>query len=213
MFSGHYRALAEKARGQAKDVQKYRSGGFTFQQHERSLLTDPYLSVQYSESETNIYHIFFDCDGKTLTLRVKFHRDEIEPPSIKLAGGVLKAKHMWLDPHTLKVIGYMPITSVSKWMSSGLKLNQAIHDIISEFKRNPPNIISVYEKEMREFSYMAPLPEPLAPPVVSESSSSSSSQQDVSVVDQIVKLAELFHQGVLSEDEFKEAKAKLIERM
>lgn len=174
------------------------------------------LVAGHDSSSANIYHIFFDCDhGKTLTLRVKFHRDEIEPPSIKLAGGVLKAKHMWLDPHTLKVNGYMPITSVSKWMSSGLKLNQAIHDIISEFKRNPPKIISVDEKAMLQFSSVVPLPEPLAPPIVPESSSSSSSspQQDVSIVDQIVKLAELFHQGILSEDEFKEAKAKLIEKM
>jgi hypothetical protein len=162
----------------------------------------------WSSETENIYHVNFDCEGKALTLRVKLHQDKTQPPSIKLAGGVIKAKHLWLDPRTLKVNGYMPITCVSKWMDSGLKLNQAVHKIIQEFQQNPPEIISVDEKEMINVSSSHLLakndpPVPIAPPMV----------QEENVVDQIVKLADLFHKGILTEDEFKEAKSKLILKM
>mmetsp|Transcript_13585 Transcript_13585/g.25513 ORF Transcript_13585/g.25513 Transcript_13585/m.25513 type:complete len:110 (+) Transcript_13585:987-1316(+) len=109
----------------------------------------------------------------------------------------------------------MPITCVSKWMDSGVKLNQAVHEIIEEFKRRPPVIIAVNEKEMLSFSHLHKHPPvPIAPPmVVAEDEEHKHHQERENAVDQIVKLADLFHQGILTEDEFKEAKAKLILKM
>jgi hypothetical protein len=113
----------------------------------------------------------------------------------------------------------MPITSVSKWIDSGIKLNQAVHQIIQEFKENPPVLISVDEKEMISFSHLVKHPPvPIAPPMLEAGVEHGQQgqeyhQQQENMVDQIVKLAELFHQGILTEDEFKEAKAKLILKM
>jgi hypothetical protein len=63
-----------------------------------------------------------------------------------LAG--LKARHSWLDDR-MQVVGFPPIQSDEAWRSSRLLLGAAVHQVIQQLQVNPPDIIEITDKGLR----------------------------------------------------------------
>ena len=55
-------------------------------------------------------------------------------PTMTLHG--VRASHNWLDIR-MKVIGYTPISTDQRWISSNLKLGDAVYAVIHHFQLTP----------------------------------------------------------------------------
>ena len=60
---------------------------------------------------------------------------------MSLAG--VRARHDWVEPRSMRIIGYDPILSEQKWKRSGLSLGQAVHEVVKHLQLNPPEILEI----------------------------------------------------------------------
>lgn len=111
---------------------------------------------------------------------------------------------------------------VTRIAKKGIKdtddISDALHKAIKketfevEFYREGKKMLATVPRVFRPDA--GPLPElaPIEEPTVSAPATTTIIQPEMSVADELMKLAELKEQGILSEEEFEQQKAKLLER-
>jgi hypothetical protein len=100
------------------------------------------FAINYRTSDDSTHDTVFSTQsGMALILRVHLSSSrEGAAPVMSLVG--VKASHPWLDS-SMKVIGFSAISNETNWKSSGIKLGNAVTDVVQHFQLNPPVILKV----------------------------------------------------------------------
>ena len=64
-----------------------------------------------------------------------------------LAG--VKARHPWIDPRSMRVIGYNPLEGEQNWKASNLSLGQAVHAVVKHIQLNPPEVFEFTDQALQ----------------------------------------------------------------
>lgn len=62
-------------------------------------------------------------------------------PAMTLAG--VRVRHPWVHSTNMRITGYDPIQSETKWKACGLTLGQAVHEVVQYLQLNPPEILEI----------------------------------------------------------------------
>ena len=67
-------------------------------------------------------------------------------PQMTLVG--VRATHSWLDTR-MRVVGYPQIQSDVAWLSSGILLGAAVHEVVKHFQLQPPQLLEITDAGLR----------------------------------------------------------------
>eukprot|EP00934_Nitzschia_sp_Nitz4_P008552 Nitzschia sp. Nitz4//scaffold99_size76975//26602//27755//NITZ4_005572-RA/size76975-processed-gene-0.28-mRNA-1//1//CDS//3329560838//8542//frame0 len=121
-------------------------------QHLESYLNDPTLqrsTRRVSADDTTYDTVFQTTQGDTLIVRVNMPLASSFAsayPAMSLAG--VRVQHEWVDPRTMRVVGYDPIKSEATWKESGLSLGQVVHEVVQQIQLNPPEILEITDSAL-----------------------------------------------------------------
>lgn len=132
------------------------SSGHSRPEHISSYLNDPTLkrsTRKMSKDDSTYDTIFQTKNSHTLLIRVHIpqtnnHNSPCPAPLMTLVG--IQASHPWLDPTSMKVIGYGPISSTSEFNSSKLLLSQVVNAVVQHFQLNPPGELRIVDESLKK---------------------------------------------------------------
>ncbi len=132
------------------------SSGHSRPEHISSYLNDPTLkrsTRKMSKDDSTYDTIFQTKNSHTLLIRVHIpqtnnHNSPCPAPLMTLVG--IQASHAWLDPTSMKVIGYGPISSTTEFNSSKLLLSQVVNAVVQHFQLNPPGELRIIDESLKK---------------------------------------------------------------